>query len=72
MEIKPATANDAKQLSELINSAYRGDSSREGWTTEADLLDGTRTDPELTRDVINTKNTTVLKLTENNTILGCV
>lgn len=30
---------------ELVESAYRGDSSRAGWTTEADLLDGQRTDP---------------------------
>ncbi|HET9954885.1 MAG TPA: GNAT family N-acetyltransferase [Polyangiaceae bacterium] len=28
----------------LVESAYRGDSSRSGWTTEADLLDGQRTD----------------------------
>lgn len=34
----------AETLVELINSAYRGESSRQGWTTEADLLDGRRTD----------------------------
>src|SRR4051794_13241714 len=28
----------------LVESAYRGESSRAGWTTEADLLDGQRTD----------------------------
>ncbi|MGW2105871.1 GNAT family N-acetyltransferase, partial [Streptomyces sp. NPDC001948] len=30
----------------LIESAYRGDSSRSGWTTEADILQGQRTDPD--------------------------
>ena len=30
----------------LIESAYRGDASRAGWTTEADILEGQRTDPE--------------------------
>ncbi len=71
-QIKPAVATDAKALSELINSAYRGDSSRAGWTTEADLLDGSRTDPELVRHVIDTENTTLLKLEENDEIQGCV
>lgn len=34
---------DAPALEALIESAYRGDSSRAGWTTEADLLGGNRT-----------------------------
>jgi ribosomal protein S18 acetylase RimI-like enzyme len=34
---------DAQEIAALINSAYRGESSRAGWTTEADLLDGLRT-----------------------------
>jgi ribosomal protein S18 acetylase RimI-like enzyme len=37
---------DAEQMTVLINSAYRGELSRKGWTTEADLLDGSRTDIE--------------------------
>lgn len=39
-----ARPDDAEQLVALINSAYRGESSRLGWTTEADLLEGRRTD----------------------------
>lgn len=35
---------DAAAIVALVESAYRGDSSRAGWTTEADLLDGQRTD----------------------------
>ena len=39
---------DAAALTELVNSAYRGEASRDGWTTEADLLDGLRiTTPEV-------------------------
>ena len=34
---------DAAAIAKLINSAYRGESSRKGWTTEADILDGVRT-----------------------------
>ncbi|GHF04087.1 MULTISPECIES: GNAT family N-acetyltransferase [Streptomyces] len=42
---RPATAGDVPVLVALIESAYRGDDSRAGWTTEADLLEGQRTDP---------------------------
>ena len=34
---------DASLIAALINSAYRGETSRKGWTTEADILDGLRT-----------------------------
>lgn len=39
-----ATRDDAPAVVALVESAYRGDDSRGGWTTEADLLDGQRTD----------------------------
>lgn len=47
-ELTFRTAHDADipGLVDLIESAYRGDASRAGWTTEADLLAGQRTDPE--------------------------
>lgn len=38
-----ATTADTEALVALIESAYRGDASRQGWTTEADMLDGRRT-----------------------------
>jgi ribosomal protein S18 acetylase RimI-like enzyme len=41
-----ANKGDAEPLTTLINSAYRGEFSRKGWTTEADLLDGRRTNIE--------------------------
>ena len=41
-----ATAADIPALIELVTSAYRGDASRAGWTTEADILDGQRIDAE--------------------------
>ncbi|MEI7916647.1 MAG: GNAT family N-acetyltransferase [Methylophilaceae bacterium] len=43
-----AELSDAISIAELVNSAYRGEISRAGWTTEADLLDGLRiTTPEV-------------------------
>jgi ribosomal protein S18 acetylase RimI-like enzyme len=44
MIIAPAIDADLEAIADLVNSAYRGDSSRAGWTTEADYLDGQRTD----------------------------
>ena len=35
---------DAPVIAELVESGYRGERSRAGWTTEADLLDGQRID----------------------------
>jgi ribosomal protein S18 acetylase RimI-like enzyme len=42
--IREALASDAPALLDLVTRAYRGDASRAGWTTEADLIDGPRTD----------------------------
>ena len=44
LHFRAATPADLDELLALIHSAYRGESSRSGWTTEADLLDGQRTD----------------------------
>ncbi len=70
--ITPATTEDAEALGFLVNSAYRGDSSRLGWTTEADLLDGTRTDAAAIRELIQTPGTTILKYVQEEQLLGCI
>ena len=46
LHFRLARPEDADAIVALVESAYRGDSSRAGWTTEADLLDGQRTDRE--------------------------
>ena len=57
LALRPARRDEAAAVSALVNSAYRGDSSRAGWTTEADLLGGQRTDPEALRDFIAARET---------------
>ncbi len=70
--ITKSTIEDVFLLNTLINSAYRGESSKKGWTTEANILKGLRTtEQELTETIQNTKNT-ILKFTDNNQIIGCV
>lgn len=46
---RAATEADIPALVALVTSAYRGESSRAGWTTEADFLAGPRIDPEVLR-----------------------
>lgn len=58
---RPATEADIPALIELVTSAYRGDASRAGWTTEADILDGQRVDAEgLTADLARPRSVILL------------
>jgi GNAT superfamily N-acetyltransferase len=50
--IRSATVDDVDEVVALVESAYRGDGSRSGWTTEADLLDGRRTGPDEVAGVV--------------------
>jgi ribosomal protein S18 acetylase RimI-like enzyme len=43
LQFRLAGRDDVDAIVALVESAYRGDASRAGWTTEADLLDGRRT-----------------------------
>jgi ribosomal protein S18 acetylase RimI-like enzyme len=70
--IEPAQITDAAALADLVNSAYRGDSSRLGWTTEANLLDGGRTDEAALLEILRKPGHQILKYTEQAKLLGCV
>lgn len=70
--ITKATVEDVSSLNKLINSAYRGESSKKGWTTEAKLLEGSRTTEKELIEIIQDKKNTILKFTENSRIIGCV
>ena len=71
-QILKAILADAPTINQLVNSAYRGEGSKQGWTTEADLLDGTRIDEAAVADLLTKPDTTILKYVEDNLILGCV
>lgn len=59
-EFRTATPDDVPALVALVESAYRGDVSRQGWTTEADLLEGQRTDADDVRRVVEAADSVVL------------
>ena len=67
-----ATAEDAPALVALVNSAFRGDSSKAGWTTEADLLDGQRTDLEAVTEMISAPGHVILVHVPDHDLVACV
>lgn len=70
--MREARADDAEAVTELIESAYRGPVSRQGWTTEADLLDGQRTDLDAVREAIARDDVRMLlALGADGVLLGC-
>lgn len=56
----------------LVNSAYRGEASRAGWTTEADLLGGQRTDAEEISRLIAENNSVILLCLRSEGLIGSV
>ena len=73
LNFSTASGADIPELVKLVNSAYRGDVSKKGWTTEADLLDGIRTDAEALDRLLHQPASIILKCTDaNNDLIGCV
>ena len=72
--ISPATEKDIPALVALLNSAYRGDASKKGWTTEADMIEGNiRTNETDLLELMQQPDTVFLKYSNNkNEIEGCV
>ncbi len=66
-----ATIADIPALVALVTSAYRGESSRSGWTTEADLLDGARIDPDVLRADIERADSRVVVIDGASGPLAC-
>ena len=60
VSFRPAELTDLPAIVHLVNSAYRGESGKTGWTTEADLLDGQRTDEEEITRLLNADDSMIL------------
>lgn len=73
MSITKAVIADASELTRLVNSAYRGESSQKGWTSEANLLGGIRIDEATMTEYLQDVLVTMLKYTNDaGAIVGCV
>ena len=72
MDIRPATIADIPALHRLVERAYRGDSARKGWTHEADLLGGQRTDVNALGDMFADPMQQILLAIRADGLVGCV
>ncbi|MFJ9944705.1 GNAT family N-acetyltransferase [Streptomyces erythrochromogenes] len=71
LSFRSAVEADVQELVVLVESAYRGDASRAGWTTEADYLDGQRTDPDGVRAVIDSEDGVLLVVERSGELVAC-
>ena len=71
LTFRSATPDDIPALIELVTSAYRGDASRVGWTTEADLLDGQRVDAAGLLADIQRPRSVILLAEQGGRLLAC-
>ena len=71
LEFRHAGAGDIPAVVALVTSAYRGDASRAGWTTEADLLDGARIDAQRVSDDIAREQSLILLGEADGRLLAC-
>ena len=73
LNIATLLPDDIDELVALVNSAYRGETSKKGWTTEADLLSGLRTDKKSIEALLEKTGAVILKaLNATGKIEGCV
>jgi ribosomal protein S18 acetylase RimI-like enzyme len=71
LTFRAAGIDDVAAIVALVESAYRGESSRRGWTTEADLLDGQRTDEEEVTSMVQRPGSLVILAEKAQDLCGC-
>lgn len=71
LTVRDATAADVPAVVALVDSAYRGDASRAGWTTEADLIGGQRTDADAVADTIAAPDCRIVLAEADGELVGC-
>jgi GNAT superfamily N-acetyltransferase len=71
LTFRAAAVADVPAIVALVESAYRGDVSKQGWTTEADMLEGQRTDPEGVADLITRAYSRVVLAERDGELVCC-
>ncbi|HEX7354236.1 MAG TPA: GNAT family N-acetyltransferase [Mycobacteriales bacterium] len=71
VQMRAAGRDDVDAVVALVESAYRGEESRAGWTTEADLLDGQRTDAAGVTAVLDAPRSHLLLAVDGERLVGC-
>ncbi len=72
LTFRPATVADVDAVVALVTAAYRGEASRAGWTTEAHLLQGQRTDAAMVTAAVTDPDGTVVLAEREGHLVGCI
>lgn len=70
--ISAASPADAPALKDLLEAAYRGDSARQGWNHEADILDDERIGLQELEEMLVDPAVTILTARDGGALIGCV
>lgn len=72
LRFRKAISADIAALHGLVEAAYRGASAKAGWTHEAELLDGQRTDPQELAEAIAGQGRQIILAYQDSQLVGCV
>lgn len=67
-----AVPADASAINDLVNSVYRGENAKKGWTTEADFIGGIRITPEKVEEIIGRPGNVIFNALVDGKLAGCV
>ena len=71
LRFRSAREEDVPAVVAVVESAYRGEGSRAGWTTEADLIDGQRTDVGQVLSLLARPDSVILLAEIDGHLCGC-
>jgi GNAT superfamily N-acetyltransferase len=72
LTIRVATRDDLPAIHPVIERAYRGETARAGWTHEADLVGGNRTDIPTLAAIVDDPSQRLLIALQDDVPIGCV
>ena len=70
LSFRDAIVGDVAQITVLVNTVYRGETSRQGWTTEADILDGLRTSEQEIQQFIQADDSKIIVCLHGDELIG--
>lgn len=72
LTIQVATLDDIQRVHPMIERAYRGETARAGWTHEADMIEGERTDEATLTGLIEDPASRLIIAEKDGAVIGCV
>ncbi len=72
LNFRTAAPSDIAAVLALVEKAFRGETATRGWTHEAHLLGGQRTDAQALRDIIARPTDSLILAERGAALIGCV